>query len=330
MKGRTILITGVTGKAALPIAATLARDNQVFGLSRLASAHEREVLEGLSIIPCQGDLGSGDFSTVPRGLDYLLHFGWMRASSAELDAAMKVNVEGTGLLLDRVRPLRGVLIVSSSAVYRGEADPRHVYHVGDPIGAGHSVAAETSSICKIAMESVARIAAQTLGLRMTIARLNTVHGPHQAFYGKKVSSVLADQTIALPSADDPQNPIHIEDLMWQVEPLLDAAGLTPLTLNWSGDEVIETRSVIDRIAARTGHEPRVVVRSAPGLAGGTVTNPVPRKAITGPCRVGFDDAFDRMLDEMVDGLPTRWPQRDWAYASPIQNRIFEGQGETAS
>lgn len=328
MKGRTILITGVTGKAALPIAAALARDNQVFGLSRFGSAHERQVLESLGIIPCQGDLASEDLSMVPRGLDYLLHFGWMRASSAELDAAMKVNVEGTGFLLDRVRPVRGALVVSSSAVYRGEADPRHVYRVGDPIGVGPSVAAETSAICKIAMESVARVAALSLGLRMTIARLNTVHGPHQAFYGKKVSAVLADQMIVLPSANDPHNPIHVEDLIWQVEPLLDAAGLTPLTLNWSGDEVIKTRSVIDRIAARTGYEPRVEVRSIPGLAGGNVTDPAPRKAITGPCRIGFDGALDRMLDEMLDGLPTVWPQRDWAYASPTQNRVFEGPGET--
>lgn len=324
LKDRSILITGVTGKAVLPIAAELAKDNRVFGMSRFEQPHEREAVSAIGVQPCRADFARADFDEVPRRVDYLLHFGWMRAPADRLDEAMKVNVEGAGLLLDHCRPARAALIISSSSVYRGRPDPMYRYREGDPIGVGQSVAAETSSICKIALESVARLAAHSLGIPMTIARLNTVLGPHRAFYGKQVDAVLAEREIVLPSEQNAHNPIHSEDMIRQIEPLLDAAGRAPLTVNWSGDEIIFSQDALARIEARTGRKAIVTVRSSPGLAGGSVTDTERRHSITGPCLVRFNDAFNQMLDEMIDGIPSKIHQRNWDYESKWQNRIFSG------
>jgi len=325
MKGRTIVITGVTGKAVLPIAVELARHNEVFGTSRLAQPNEHAVLQSYGIQPCRVDFATDYVAEVPRNPDYLLHFAWMRSSADGLSEAMRVNVEGAGLLLNRVRPMRSALVVSSTAVYRGDPDPLHRYREDDPIGAGPSVAAATSATCKIALESVARVASRTLEIPMTIARLNTVMGPHMAFYGKKLRAVLESQEVVLPHDNEAHNPIHVKDMARQVEALLEAAGRQePLTVNWSGDEIVSTRDALARMEARTGRKAKVVVRTAPGLAGGTVADWERRREITGPCQVSFDAELDRMLDEMVDGAPSTIPQRDWSYASPYQNRIFRG------
>lgn len=325
MKGRTIVVTGVTGKAVLPLAAELARDNEVIGVSRLSQPDERSALESCGIRPCCADLASGDVEAVPKNPDHLLHFAWMRSSADHLVEALRVNVEGAGLLIDHVRPSRSAMIISSSAVYRGHPDPLHRYHEDDPLGVGPSLAAATSATCKIALESIARIAARTLGIAMTIARLNTVMGPHMAFYGKKLRALSKGEPIVLPHPAEAHNPIHIQDMVRQVEPLLDAAGRDePLTVNWSGDEIVETRDVLARMETRTGQIAKVEVCDAPGLAGGTVTDWERRRAITGPCEIEFNAALERMMDEMIDGAPSALPQRSWAYSSAQQNHLFTG------
>ncbi|MDR7103661.1 NAD(P)-dependent oxidoreductase [Croceicoccus sp. BE223] len=320
-------MTGVTGKAVLPVAAALAQDNEVFGQARFSDDLSRERVAALGIVPCRADLAEGGFSELPDQIDHLLHFAWTRLPADRLEEAMRVNVEGAGLLLHRYRRARSALVVSSSAVYRGHPDPLHRYREGDPVGAGPSVAAETSAVCKIALEGVARLAARTSGLPITIARLNTVMGPHRAYYGKQVEAILAGREIVLPAHDNAHNPVHVEDMAWQVEPLLEAASAAALTVNWSGDETAISRDVIARIARRTGQEANVIVRTVPGLAAGTVTDTAKRMAITGPCRSSFDEALDRMLDEMLDAKPSTIAQRDWDYANPWQDRIFRGEGE---
>ena len=324
ISGRRLLITGVTGKAVLPIAAALAQTNEVYGQARFSAAGEREAVAALGIIPCAADFARGDLEHLPKSVDHLLHFSWMRGGANDLEEAMRVNVETTGLLLSRYRQAKSALIVSSSAVYRGQADPLYRYCEGDAVGPGPSVAAATSSVCKIGMEAVARFAAQCFDIPVTIARLNTVMGPHLAYYGKQVSAILQGQEIILPHAHNAHNPIHVLDMLAHIPALLDAAGRVPLTVNWSGDEIIPTQDVLHYMAARTGTPAKVTIKSAPGLAGGTVTDWQKRLSITGPCQKSFDEALSQMLKEMLDGAPCPFPQRDWAYASGAQNRIFKG------
>ena len=63
-------------------------------------------------------------------------------------------------------------------------------------------------------------------------------GPHKAFYGKQVDAVLAGREIILPSEEDTHTPVHSEDMIQQIEPLLDAAAREPLRVNWCGDEAV--------------------------------------------------------------------------------------------
>lgn len=324
LKDSKILVTGVTGKAVLPIAAALARNNEVWGQARFRTAIDRQAVIARGIRPCAADLATGDLAELPTDVDYVLHFAWMRAARDALEEAMRVNVEGTGLVLHHCRRAKAALVVSSTAVYSGVPDPWHRYCEGDPVGPSASAAAATSPVSKLGLEAMARFAARAFGLPVTIARLNTVLGPHQAFHGKQVTAVLEGREIVLPSAADTHSPIHSADMIRQIAPLLHAAGRAPLTVNWCGDEVAISQDVIARIAARAGREARIVVRSAPGLAGGNISDPERRRAITGPCAVPFAKGLDALLDEMLDGAPSTLVQRNWDYVAGVQNRIFTG------
>ena len=321
---KKILITGVTGKAVVPIAAALAKDNDVWGQARFAREEDRAAIAALGIRPCAADLDIGDLGEVPDDVDYLLHFAWMRADRDALALALRVNVEGAGLILHHCRSAKAALVVSSTAIYSAVADPRHRYREGDPIGPSATCTAPTSPVSKAGLEAMAGVASRAYGLRTTIARLNTVLGPHQAFYGKQVTAVLAGREIVLPSAEDTHTPIHSEDMIRHVEPLLDAAAREPLTLNWCGDDVAVSQQTIARIGERAGKAARFTVRAAPGLAGGNISDNSRRLGITGPCLTRFEDGFEQMLDEMLDGAPCPLAQRAWDYASPTQNVIFSG------
>lgn len=171
---------------------------------------------------------------------------------------------------------------------------------------------------------MARFAARAYDLPVTIARLNTVMGPHRAFFGKFLDAVRAERAIVLPGDPDTHTPIHSEDMIHQIAPLIDAAGRAPLIVNWCGDEVVISQQAIRRMAERLGVAVTVTARPSPGLAGGNISDPEKRRAITGPCRTGFADALERMMDEMMDGAPCPLAQRDWDYASAAQVVTFNG------
>ncbi len=65
LNGEKILITGVTGKIAFPIARALARRNEVWGAARLRNTRDRDNLVAAGITPLPLDMSVGDFSGVP-------------------------------------------------------------------------------------------------------------------------------------------------------------------------------------------------------------------------------------------------------------------------
>lgn len=324
LQDKRILVTGVTGKAVLPIAAALARDNEVWGQGRFLEPASRTLVESLGIRPCVADLATGDLSDLPGKVDYLLHFAWWRGLAEELDAAMRVNVDGGGLMLHHCRDAKAALVVSSLAIYSPAADPWHPFKETDPVSADPMLSAATSGACKLGLEAMGRFAGRAYGLPVTIARLCTVLGPHQAYYGKQTTAVLKGDEIVLPGDPNPHSAIHVNDMIDQIEPLLGAAGREALTVNWCGDEAVTNQDTIARIAERTGRTPRVRVASRPGFGGGAVCDADLRRSITGPCRTRFWDGFERMLDEMVDGVASPIPQRSWTYSGGPQNHMFKG------
>jgi len=301
-----ILVTGVTGTIGGALARHLAAENDVWGVARFNNADARDALEAAGVTTRRvdlgaSDLGSGDLSELPDDFTYVLNLAWMRAGYDELDAAIRANVEGTGLVLQHCRKAKAALVMSSMGVYSANDDPWWPYGEHDPIGRGATSYAPTSPACKVGVESVARFCARAFELPVVITRLNTLTGLPASFPGIYIDAVMNDRTMTAPSDPTPHSPIHIDDMKWMLEPLLDAAATTACITNWCGDDITTVQDWMRDAAAWSGsdHEPRLQVERPPGSPAGAMADATRRQSLTGPCRTTFADSFRSLFTEMT-------------------------------
>lgn len=306
ISGEKILITGVTGSIAEPLARFLAAENDVWGVARFGDTTEpvrakRAALEDVGVTTRAVDLGSGSFGDLPDDFTYVLHLAWMRADFAHLDEAMQGNVEGAGLLLQHCRRAKAALVMSSTAVYSGRDDPWYAYREDDPIGQGATgQTAMTSPTTKVGLESVARFCARAFDLPVVIARLSTFMGTPNSFPGFHIQAVLAGHTMSAPNDPSPHSPIHVDDMKQQLEAMLDAASTPAFITNWCGDEVVTAQDWVREASVLSGKDGKLAV--SPPVAGapaGSVSDPTRRRSITGPCTTNFDESFRKLYDSIV-------------------------------
>ena len=178
IEGEKVLVTGPAGQIAFPLFASLAARNEVWGIARFSQAGSRERVEALGVTTRVVDLGDGDLAAagVPDDFTLVLHLAAYLSPGTDSDAAVRVNGEGTGLLLTHCRPARAALVMSTGSVYSPHPDPWHRYAETDPLGDAHLPAVPTYSTSKIGQEAVARTLCRTLGLPTVIARMNVAYG----------------------------------------------------------------------------------------------------------------------------------------------------------
>jgi nucleoside-diphosphate-sugar epimerase len=317
--GEKILITGVSGIVAQPLARHLATDNEVWGIARFVEPVGRDVevytpatggdpergltsrqsLHAAGVTTRAVDLGAGEFGDLPDDFTYVLHLAWMRADLAHLEAALRTNVEGMGLLLQHCRAAKAALVMSGMGIYSPSNDPWHAYTETDPIGRGATAYAPTSPASKLGVEAVARFCARAFDLPTVITRLNTFFGGASSFPGMHITSVLEGRTMTAPSDPNPHTPIHVDDMIDQLEALLDAASTPAVITNWCGDEDMTAQQWIAIAAERSGRPGEIVARHVPGSPAGTRADPTRRRSITGPCKVDLTAAFHALYDSMT-------------------------------
>jgi nucleoside-diphosphate-sugar epimerase len=225
----------------------------------------------------------------------------MRGDVSQLDEVLRVNVEGTGLLLHHCRRAKAALVMSSTAVYSANEDPWHQYAESDPIGQGVTgQTASTSPASKLGAESVARFCARAYDLPVVIARLNTFTGTTNSFPAIHIGAVLDGRPMVAPHDPSPHSPIHLDDMKAQLEAMLDAASTPALVTNWCGDQVVTAQDWTRLASEWSGLEGQLLVRSQPGAPTGACADPTRRRAITGPCRTDFETSFRTMFDAMVE------------------------------
>ena len=107
LRGKKIVITGVTGQIAFPLAEFLAKDNEVYGVARFTAEGSKERVEAAGIRPVFSDLGDAEYGEIPTDADYLAHLAaYMVPQSMDYDEAIRQNAEATGLLLAHCKTTR--------------------------------------------------------------------------------------------------------------------------------------------------------------------------------------------------------------------------------
>lgn len=250
---RTILVTGVTGQVARPLATALARDNTVFGAARFRDEAAREELAAAGMTCVPANLVAGDLSALPERVEHVLHLGVVKSGRWNTD--LDGNVGGTLLLMERYASARSFLHCSSGAVYA--TDPDQALAEDHPLGDSHGVLPflRTYSISKIAAEGAARHGARRFGLPTTIARLNVPYGPYGGLPAYHLDMMAAGMPISVhPDGPSRYQLIHDDDVLATVPGLLAAAATPATVVNWAGEVAVSVEEWCAELTKLTGVE----------------------------------------------------------------------------
>jgi nucleoside-diphosphate-sugar epimerase len=292
LSGEKILITGPAGQIAFPLTEYLAKDNEVWGIARFGDAGARAEVEALGVTTRAVDLGEGDFGDLPRDFTYVLHIA--ADFGEDYERGLRVNAEGTGLLLSHCRAAKAALVMSTVTVYKPHPDPWHAFTEDDPIGDAGLPSPKPYSIVKIAEEAVARYCARELELPMTIARMGSAYGDRGGLPLWHLNSIAQGDPVVARWDPLPYSPIHYDDINAQLEPLLAAATVPATIVNWCGDVPVTVQEWSAYFGELLGVEARLEVEPVPGASVGSVGDHAKRASITGPCAVDWRDGFRAM------------------------------------
>jgi UDP-glucuronate 4-epimerase len=255
LRGARIVVTGVTGQVAAPLARALARDNDVYGAARFTNDAARRRLEeaGVRCVPI--DLLSGDLGALPADADFVLNLAVSKSNDWDRD--LEANCGGLARLMEHHRAARAFLHCSSTAVYKPMG--HHVFAETDELGDNHAVwpFLRTYSICKIAAEATARWAAQRFELPTTIGRLSVPYGDGGGWPAVHLHMMINGSAIPV-HVDAPSvyHPLHEQDIARMVPSLLCAAAVPATVVNWGGDVPVSIEQWCTHLAELTGLEAR--------------------------------------------------------------------------
>jgi UDP-glucuronate 4-epimerase len=289
--GARVLVTGVTGQVALPVARALAADNDVIGVARFKDPAKRAEVEAAGVQCVSADFASGALDNVPNDVDYVCNFAVVKSNKWEIDLAG--NAEAAGLLMEHCRSARAFLHCSSTGVY--EAEGGTPQRETDPLGDNHRVMMPTYSISKIAAEAVVRTTCRLFGVPTTIARLNVPYGDNGGWPAFHLAMIEAGQPVPV-HVDGPSrfNPIHEDDIVATLPALLGAASVPATIVNWGGDDEVSIEEWCAYFGELSGKEPQFTRTT--GTIGGIPTDNTKRLELAGPTRVSWKDGMRRMYE----------------------------------
>jgi nucleoside-diphosphate-sugar epimerase len=296
LSGEKILITGPAGRIAFGLARTLAGENEVWGIARFGDPAAREEVEALGVTTRVADIGEGDFGDLPADFTYLLHIA--ADFGDDYERGLRVNAEGTGLLLAHCRNAKAALVMSTVTVYKPHPDPWHAFREDDPLGDAGLPQPKPYSIVKIAEEAVARYCARNFGLPVTIARMGSAYGDRGGLPAYHLHAIAAGRPVRVRWDPLPYSPIHYDDINAQAEALLDAASVPATIVNWAGDQPVSAQEWSRYFGQLLGVEAEIAIEPVTGASVGSVGDHAKRSSITGPCRVEWRDGLRRMAAHM--------------------------------
>jgi nucleoside-diphosphate-sugar epimerase len=301
LSDKKILVTGATGQIARPIAERLAADNEVWCAARFTHPDRKRELEELGIVTCPWTLGSGDFSTLPSDFTHVLHSAALMITP-DHDEGVRVNAEGTGMLMQHCRSAEAFVFVSSFCLYQRQ-DPEHAYKETDPLG-GYATYSSSYPVSKIATEGAVRAAAQMLELPTTIARMNIGYGTssHGGLPVIFFEQMLKGDPIAVPSGyDNWGSPISGEDIADQADgPMFEIASVPATIVNWAGDTPLTDRQFCEYLAGLAGIEPKFVESDV--TFDSFVSDNTRRVELIGKCKTDWKDGMRRAIEARFPGV----------------------------
>jgi nucleoside-diphosphate-sugar epimerase len=291
LRGTRILVTGATGQVALPVARTLAADNEVIAIARFKDEAKRARLEAAGVRCVSADFTRGSFDDVPADVDYVLNFAVVKSGKWDVDLAG--NAEAAALLLAHCRSAHAFFHCSSTGVY--DATDGLAQLESSPLGDNHRVMMPTYSISKIAAEAAVRAACRMHNVPTTIARLCVPYGDDGGWPAFHLALIEAGAPIPVrPNGPSFYSPIHDDDIIATLPELVAAASVPATIVNWGGDEDVAIEEWCVYLGELAGRDVRFDVTEQ--TITGIRTENTKRRAIAGATHVHWRDGFKRMYD----------------------------------
>jgi UDP-glucuronate 4-epimerase len=251
LQGKTIVVTGVTGQVAEPVALALAGQNEVVGAARFKDEAARARLEAAGIRCVPIDLAAGDVAGLPRDADYVVNFAVSKTNDWTLD--LQANSGGLAFLMEHHQDATAFLHCSTTGVYKPLG--HHVFAEEDQLGDNHGVwpFLRTYSISKIAAEATARWGAQRFELPTTVARLSVPYGDRGGWPAIHLEMMINGSEIPVHTdAPSVYHPLHQDDIIAMLPGLLGAATTPATTVNWGGEDGVSIEAWCGYFSELTG------------------------------------------------------------------------------
>jgi nucleoside-diphosphate-sugar epimerase len=250
LDGEKVLITGVTGKVAFPIARALAERNDVWGVARLRDAGDRERLAEAGIHAVPLDVATADFSSLPDDFTRVFHAA-VDPGLGTWDDCVRTNAHASGELLYHCRNATGFVFCSTGSIYgyQGRRPLAEDDGPGVPLRPNYSFS-------KVAGEAVCNWIATHFEIPLTIIRICSTYGPLGGTPADRLDMMLSGRPITLhPDKPNNYNPIYEDDYVELGIRAMQIARTPPLVVNWAGSETVSVEDYCAYMGELVGVEP---------------------------------------------------------------------------
>lgn len=294
LTGKKIVVTGVTGQVAKPLAKTLAGDNDVIGVARFSDEAAKAELESAGVQCIPVNLFSPDLSELPTDVDHVVNMAVTKSGRWDID--LTVNATSVGHLMAHFRNVESFLHCSTTAVYAPNGGLPLTE--GDPLGNHHADLLPTYSITKISSESVAVFSAEQFEIPTTIARLNVPYGDGWGWPAFHAMMIQHDIPIEVHPDGSIYTPIHDDDIAATLPSLLAHATPEAPIVNWAGNDSVSVAEWATFLGEKLGKPP--VIEESDTAIPSANTDTTLQQTITGACSVSWRDGFERLLAGLPD------------------------------
>lgn len=287
MSGKRVLVTGASGVVAFPVAAELAKSNDVYAVARYSDPEQKRLLDSKGVRTIAFDMADPDLSPLPKSVDVVINYGVLPPGHKD---AYEVNVAATGRLASRYRDCQAFIHGSTGSLYeyQGERPLRE----DDPYGLHASI--ENYAASKIAAEFLLKHLSVEYGMPTVLIRIFSFYGPRGGAVTERVDRVVQGLPVSVyPGVRNVYSPLFEDDY---VEKTIAAAAIAKAPaeiVNVGGTEAVTTEEYCEIAGELLGRTPVFVENSRAWPIWADTTRMV---KLLGPNRVSVREGIRRVVE----------------------------------